>query len=166
MRLEDRCGFGGSAISFDTRLIQPVPRSRLHFTQNHECLRALVAGDGYGVDQLPVEGFAAKAPIPADYWATYRDAINQRWDGSASQSPAEKFAQAFGLEGLPDVISSNYGIDRYVGSRKSCFADYDCQDLEDGSTCARRDQNDEEGILGQERDCHEKCDHAKNGHRQ
>ena len=100
----------------------------------------------YAMDQLPVEGYAAEAPIPADYWATYRDNINQRWDGRESQSPAEKYAQAFGKEGLTDVISANYGIDRYKNSRKSCFADYDCDELEDGSTCARRDQMDEDGV--------------------
>jgi len=98
----------------------------------------------YNAERLPISGKAAQDPIPADYWATYRDSINQRWDGHDSQSPSEKFEQAFGLEGLPDVISSLYGIDKY-SHRKECFADMDCDDLEDGSTCARRSQEDEMG---------------------
>jgi len=99
----------------------------------------------YNVDRLPLAGKAAQDPIPADYWATYRDSINQRWDGTDSLSPSEKYAKAFGREGLTDVISAKYGIDKH-SSRKECFADLDCDDLEDGSTCARRDQTDEMGI--------------------
>ncbi len=98
----------------------------------------------YNTDSLPVTGQVAQDPIPADYWATYLDAINQRWDGSDTLSPSEKYEKAFGLEGLPDVISAKYGIDKQ-SHRKECFADYDCQDLEDGSTCARRNQTDEQG---------------------
>lgn len=99
----------------------------------------------YSVDQLPVEGFAAEDPIPADYWATYKDNLNQKWDGYQSQSPAEKYAQAFGREGLEDVISANYGVDKY-SHNKECFADLDCDDLDNGSTCARRHQEDEWGV--------------------
>src|SRR5262245_23157818 len=39
--------------------------------------------------QLPLSGGREKAPVPGDYWATYRDSLNVRWDGSSSQSPAE-----------------------------------------------------------------------------
>jgi hypothetical protein len=43
-----------------------------------------------------VAGGSAKAPIPGDYWATYRDSLNVKWDGSASPSAAEKYGRAFG----------------------------------------------------------------------
>jgi hypothetical protein len=91
----------------------------------------------YNVDELPLVGEAAQSPIPADYWATYKDSINKRWDGD-NPSPAEKYGQAFGIDGLEDIVSSNYGIDRNRGSRKSCKTSSDCSDLEDGSSCSRR----------------------------
>ena len=91
----------------------------------------------YNVSELPLTGQSTQEPIPADYWATYKDSINANWDGD-EPSPAAKFGQAFGVEGLEDTISSNYGVDRYRGSRKSCKTSSDCSDLEDGSSCSRR----------------------------
>ena len=91
----------------------------------------------YNVADLPVTGEAAQSPIPADYWATYKDSINARWDGD-SPSPAEKYGQAFGIDNLEDIVSRNYGIDKNRGSRKSCKTSADCSDLEDGSSCSRR----------------------------
>lgn len=96
----------------------------------------------YNVDQLPVIGEAEQAPIPADYWATYKDSINQEWDGD-NASPAAKYGEAFGIEGIEDIISRNYGIDAHKSSRKSCESSSDCSDLEDGSSCAKRRGQDE-----------------------
>ncbi len=91
----------------------------------------------YNVGELPLTGQSKLEPIPADYWATYHDSINATWDGD-SPSPATKFGEAFGIDGLEDIISRNYGIDKYRGSRKSCKTSSDCSDLEDGSSCSRR----------------------------
>lgn len=98
----------------------------------------------YNVADLPLSGEAKELPIPADYWATYKDSVNKRWDGADTLSPAAKYGQAFGVENLEDIVSRNYGIDKYRGQRKSCKTSSDCSDLEDGSTCARRsDESDE-----------------------
>jgi len=102
----------------------------------------------YNVSKLPIEGAAAQDPIPADYWPTYKDSLNQRWNGADSQSPTEKFAAAFSIDGLEDIVSRNYGIDKYKGNRKSCTTTSDCSELEDGSSCAKRRgaADDEEGV--------------------
>jgi hypothetical protein len=90
------------------------------------------------VKDIPVTGRAALDPIPADYWATYKDNINVRWDGESSMSAAEKYGKAFGVSGVEDAVSSNYGIDSGAGWRKSCTDSSQCADLKDGSTCAMR----------------------------
>ncbi|MBI4703726.1 MAG: hypothetical protein HY744_21665 [Deltaproteobacteria bacterium] len=100
----------------------------------------------YDVAKLPLSGKAARPPIPADYWGTYNDNINAKWDGDESLSPTAKFGKAFGKEGIEDTISGAYGIDHYRGMRKSCDADYDCNDLKDGSSCARRNDKEEKGV--------------------
>lgn len=88
------------------------------------------------VGALPLEGrFAGKA-IAGDYWATYEDSINARWDGE-SPAPSEKYAAAFDKPGLADVISAEYGIDGM--SYRSCIEETDCDQYEDGSTCSRRE---------------------------
>lgn len=92
----------------------------------------------YDVAKLPLNGEATRAPIPSDYWATYHDSLNAEWEGQDTLSPAAKFGKAFGIEGLEDIISRNYGIDRYRGNRKACKTTADCSDLEDGSSCSRR----------------------------
>jgi hypothetical protein len=91
----------------------------------------------YNVDKLPLEGKANEKPIPADYWATYRDSINVRWDGD-NPSPSEKYEQAFARSGVADAVSRRYGIDRYRNTRKSCTEWSDCSSLGDGSSCAKR----------------------------
>ncbi len=99
----------------------------------------------YLVDKLPLEGTAASKPIPGDYWATYKDNVNVRWDGETSLSPAEKYEKAFGKTGVADAVSKNYGIDAYKGQRKACKTSSDCTDLDDGSTCSKR-TGQEEGV--------------------
>lgn len=101
----------------------------------------------YNVADLPLEGAAKSDPIPADYWATYKDSINATWNGDDA-SPAAKYGEAFGIENLEDIVSSNYGIDKYRNSRKSCKTSSDCSDLKDGSSCSRRagESTDDEGV--------------------
>ncbi len=45
----------------------------------------------YEADKLPIAGQMKQAPIPADYWATYRDSINVRWDGELVELDAGGF---------------------------------------------------------------------------
>jgi hypothetical protein len=89
----------------------------------------------YEVDKLPTTGSTKAAPIPADYWATYKDSLNVRWDGPESQSPAEKWEQAFAKPGLAKRVSELYGIRKHT-SRKECTQTTECADLKDGSECA------------------------------
>ncbi|MSP23832.1 MAG: hypothetical protein EXR75_01440 [Myxococcales bacterium] len=99
----------------------------------------------YMVERLPIEGVAANKPIPGDYWPTYQDNLNVRWDGEASLSVVEKYEKAFGKKGLVDIVSKKYGIDGYKGSRKACKETSECSDLDDGSSCAKR-TGQEEGV--------------------
>ena len=92
----------------------------------------------YKVTDLPVNGKAARSPTPASRWATYEDSINYLWDGAGSLSPAAKYGQAFGVDGLEDRVSGQHGIDLYKGGRQSCQSTSDCADLDDGSSCAKR----------------------------
>ncbi len=89
----------------------------------------------YDIDQIPVEGHAKTPPWSGDYWATQRDSINHRWDGSDSLSPAEKIEAAFGLTGFSKKITDNFGI--YGHGRRACDQDSECADLMDGSACAK-----------------------------
>jgi hypothetical protein len=89
----------------------------------------------YEVDKLPLEGHTPSHPIAGDYWATQRDSINHRWDGETSQSPAEKFAQAFNKPGFDKVVTDNWGI--YGHGRKACNETTECSDLDDGSSCVK-----------------------------
>lgn len=49
----------------------------------------------YEFDALPSEGYSAKPGFSDYYWATYRDAINYRWQGAGILSPAEKYDKSF-----------------------------------------------------------------------
>jgi hypothetical protein len=90
------------------------------------------------VDELPIAGESARKPIPGDYWATYRDSINVRWDGDGSMSPSEKFEKAFGKTGVPDAVSRRYGIERHRAWSKSCLSGADCVGVTEGASCAKR----------------------------
>jgi hypothetical protein len=87
------------------------------------------------VDQLPLEGKAKQPPIPGDYWATYKDSINHRWDGESSLSPAEKIEKALNKPGFAKAVTDDLGI--YGHGRKACDNDSECTDLKDGSGCAK-----------------------------
>ena len=78
-------------------------------------------------DSLPKDGELEKAPWAANYWPTYQDNINFRWDGDDSQSPAEKFEQAMGLSGIEDAVSTWHGIDSQ-SRRTECSTDDECKE--------------------------------------
>src|SRR5204863_4437680 len=56
---------------------------------------------------LPRQGSASVTPWPGSYWPTYRDSINERWAGTNSPSPAEKYGAAFGVANVEDAVSRN-----------------------------------------------------------
>ena len=93
----------------------------------------------YKLDDLPLEGAAVNTPWAGTYWPVYKDSINDRWNGSDTKSPAEKYGEAFGIENLEDIVSKHHGIDSFE-SRKVCESNSDC----DGETqaaegkCAKR----------------------------
>jgi hypothetical protein len=89
----------------------------------------------YEVDQLPPQGETATPPWSGDYWATYKDSLNIKWDGADSLSPAQKVEAALGKAGFPKAITDNYGI--YGHGRKSCNETSECSDLKDGSQCVK-----------------------------
>lgn len=86
---------------------------------------------------LDVTTFKAEArtktpPIPGDYWGTYKDSINYRWDGE-ELSPAEKIEKALNKPGFAKRVTDEFGI--YSGTRKACKESSECSDLKDGSQC-------------------------------
>lgn len=97
----------------------------------------------YKFSELPTEGEAEKIPWAGNYWPTYRDSINYRWDGPTAESPTEKFQAAFELSGLADAVSKRYGIDsRRNSTSTSCTEDSVC-DSTKGEVCSKRTGQDE-----------------------
>ena len=90
----------------------------------------------YRAAELPREGAAANTPWAGNYWPTYQDNINYRWDGAESASPAAKFGEAFAVADLEDAVSKQYGIDAYA-SRTECSDDEAC-DSKIGERCSKR----------------------------
>lgn len=88
----------------------------------------------YEVAQLPLTGQTAKPPIPSDYWATFQDSINFRWDG-AELSPAEKVEKALNKPGFVQAVQQNFGI--ASANVSACNTQNDCNALGDGSECVR-----------------------------
>jgi hypothetical protein len=95
----------------------------------------------YTVSDLPREGGAASAPWASSYWPTYQDNINYKWDGADSLSPAAKYGEAFGIEGIEDAVSRYHGIDSR-SSATVCKEDSEC-DSDLAEKCAIRDGKDE-----------------------
>lgn len=90
----------------------------------------------FSVAELPLTGQAASAPWAGSYWPVYQDAINYRWDGANSESPAAKYGRAFNVTGVEDAVSQNHGIESQR-SRTSCTTDAQC-DSKIGEKCSIR----------------------------
>ena len=86
---------------------------------------------------LPTEGSATKIPWAGSYWPTYKDAINDRWEGPNTMSPAKKYEVAFGLSGVEDAVSAENGVDSVSAYSEECTSDDQC-DPDKGSVCAKR----------------------------
>jgi hypothetical protein len=94
----------------------------------------------YKLSELPDSGAAESAPWAANYWPTYRDSINHKWQGADSTAPSTKYAQAFGREDLEDRVSAQYGIDSING--ETCTEDDQCNS-DAGEKCSKRDGEEE-----------------------
>ena len=80
-------------------------------------------------------------PWAGDYWATYKDSINQKVVGH-DKSPAQKFGEAFGRDNAEDAVSLSYGIDSRPMA-DLCTSDDDCESKNGvATTCAKRDGED------------------------
>lgn len=90
----------------------------------------------YRFDSLPSSGETETPPWAGNYWPTYQDNINHRWDGPSSVSPAAKFGLAFGISGVEDAVSQHHGIDS-MSTAKSCTQNSQC-DASLGEACAKR----------------------------
>lgn len=90
----------------------------------------------YRLDALPREGEATTIPWAGNYWPTSSDGLNFPWEGPGTDSPAKKYGDAFGIEGLEDIVSAEYGVDANT-SRTACTKDADCND-KIGEACAKR----------------------------
>ncbi len=86
--------------------------------------------------ELPLEGAATTVPWASSYWPVYQDSVNYRWEGADVLSPAEKYGEAFGVEGIADKVSKHHGIAKYE-SRTECTVDDDC-DPDAAEVCAKR----------------------------
>jgi hypothetical protein len=120
---------GGTAArrGRDDRSVVRVGSSATRCTRNNPAF--VDATFVYEVDRLPLEGQTKIAPTPADYWPTYKDSVNVRWDGD-ELSPAEKYEKAFDKPGLALDLSRLSGI-RAQTHRKECEKTEECSDLKD-----------------------------------
>lgn len=85
--------------------------------------------------ELPTTGEAQTIPWAGNYWPTYEDNINHRWDGASSDSAAMKYQKAFGGTNVEDQVSRYHGIDSTSG--KECTDSSTC-DSAMGETCGKR----------------------------
>lgn len=90
----------------------------------------------YTLADLPREGQAHRTPWAGNYWPTWQDGYNHRWEGEGTQSTMEKYAAAFGVDGLVDAASERFGIDGH-DDRTPCTEDAQCDDVI-GEKCAMR----------------------------
>jgi len=97
----------------------------------------------YRFAELPLTGEVSTSPWAGSYWPVYEDSINQKWAGPASDSPAAKYGEAFGVQDIEDAVSASNGVDKYA-SRTACTNDDACDDLI-GEGCAIRD-GETEGV--------------------
>lgn len=89
------------------------------------------------IRKLPTSGEAVNVPWPDDYWPTYEDGINKRWYHDDEPSPAEKYAQAFGLdvEKFMEAASRSNGVLNHR-HRQQCSHNSECARM--GDSCAIR----------------------------
>lgn len=85
-----------------------------------------------------MRGEVSGTPWAGHYWPAFRDSINDRWAGGSTESPAAKYARAFGLDPkeVEDAVSRAHGIDRHTGARR-CTDSTEC-DESLGEVCGKR----------------------------
>jgi len=92
----------------------------------------------YRLSQLPTSGMADEETWTGWYWATWRDAINYKWDGPESDSPTTKYARAFGMDSraLEDAVSARHGVDSRENAT-TCSSNGQCNSF-NKEKCAKR----------------------------
>ena len=88
------------------------------------------------VSELPLDGEATNVPWASSYWPIYQDAVNYRWNGASTDSPAAKYGKAFGIADVESKVSKNHGMERY-SSRTACTTDAQCND-KIGEVCSKK----------------------------
>jgi hypothetical protein len=88
----------------------------------------------YGLSALPRSGQSDVVPWAGTYWPAYLDSINYRWNGASTDSPAKKYEKAFGLSGVEDAVSAQFGVDAW-SYRTACTQSSNCRSSE---ACAKR----------------------------
>jgi len=86
--------------------------------------------------ELPTQGAADPVPWAGTYWPTYKDSLNDKWNGPDTAAPSTKYAQAFNKTGIEDAVSANYGIDSQ-NHRTACTQASDCDSTKNES-CSKR----------------------------
>ncbi len=84
---------------------------------------------------LPLTGEASTIPWAGNYWPTYDDNINFRWDGT-NDSASLKYEKSFGVTGVEDAVSKFHGIDSRT-SDKECKQTSECN-ASLGEKCGKR----------------------------
>jgi hypothetical protein len=75
--------------------------------------------------RLPARGTASPLPWTGTYWPASRDSINYHWAGANTLSPSEKYGMAFGVYGVDEMVSRQFGIEAR-GWSPFCFDDSQC----------------------------------------
>ena len=89
------------------------------------------------LDALATSGVPTRLPWTGPSWPLTADGIGAR-PPEGTRSPVERYADAFDVPSLPDVVSARHGLDSVAGP--SCVTDLDC-DVPGGMTCGvRRDE--------------------------
>ena len=90
----------------------------------------------YALADLPKDGEATMIPWASSYWPTYKDSINDKWDGVGSEAATTKYGRAFAVSGVEDAVSKFRGIDA-DSTRKACKQTSECK-VDLGEECAMR----------------------------
>jgi hypothetical protein len=92
------------------------------------------------LDDLPKSGEANKIPWAGSYWPTYKDSINDPWEGAGTKPPSQKYAEAFNYDTtqVMDHVSLHHGIDSQ-SHRRSCINNSRCTD--NTGTCSKQSGN-------------------------
>jgi len=128
------CGPAGEGPDGTRDTRPPAPEAEAIDTYNDPS--AFSEGLNRKFDALPLAGEAKQIPWPGSYWPVYQDAINNRWAGPQTLSPAAKYSKAFGVAKVEDAVSRLNGVASQAHA-KACKTDSEC-DPKQGEVCGFR----------------------------